>query len=260
MSATLYHGEPNGPSLTVLAAAFEKNVALEQQWIDLAAGARHGNAVPHAVEIDMSIEGEGPVLVVDGTAMADSVFIACYLDDVGSGPALRPIDPYARWEVMAWCRYVIERVAPAAAFLGTRAQLSADLAKLDDLAFAHIVGPVASSDLADRWRAVRANDFPEDKIADSRSKIAQAVDKIEKQLDDGRDWLIGDFGIADLESYAWLAGTVSLVPDAFADAPRTQDWLARVKARPSVARALSLASTATPELAWAPGPEINRWG
>ena len=92
---------------------------------------------------------------------------------------------------------------------------------------------------------MRADDFPEDKIADSRGKIAQAVVKIEQQLDDGRDWLMGDFGIADLESYAWLAGTVSLVPEAFADAPRTRDWLARVKARPSVARALSLASTAT---------------
>ena len=26
MSSTLYHGEPNGPSLTVLAATFEKGV------------------------------------------------------------------------------------------------------------------------------------------------------------------------------------------------------------------------------------------
>ncbi len=260
MSVTLYHGEPNGPSLTVLAAAFEKNIAAELHRVDLAAGDRHRAAMPHAVEIDMSIEGEGPVLVAGGVAMADSVFIACYLDDSGTGPALRPADPYARWEVMAWCRYVIERVAPAAAFLGTQAHLADRLAAMDDAAFAHLVGPIASTDLAERWHAVRAYDFAEEKLADSRAKIAQAVVKVEAQLQDGRDWLMGDFGIADLESYAWLAGMVSLLPDAFADAPRTAAWLARVKARPSVARALALASDDTPENAWAPGPEINRWG
>jgi len=121
MTSILYHGEPNGPSLTVLAAAFEKQVDLALERIDLVAGDRHGVRVPHAMEIDQSIEGEGPVLVVDGTAMADSVFIACYLDDVGTGPALRPTDPYARWQMMAWCRYVVERLAPAASYLGLHA-------------------------------------------------------------------------------------------------------------------------------------------
>jgi len=51
-----------------------------------------------------------------------------------------------------------------------------------------------------------------------------------------------------------------LVPEAFADRPRTAAWLARVKARPAVARALALATSAAPEHIWAPGPEINRWG
>jgi GST-like protein len=260
MSAILYHGAPNGPSLTVLAAGFEKQVGLELRPIDLGAGERHAGAVPLSTEVEMSIEGEGPVLVADGVAMADSVFVACYLDQVGAGPALRPADPYERWQMMAWCRYIIERVAPAAAFLGTEAHLAPALARLDDAAFAQLVDGIASVDLADRWRAVRAGDFPEDKAADSRAKIVQAAAKIEAQLADRRDWLMGEFSIADLESYAWLAGMVTLVPEAFADTPRTNDWLARVKARPSVAQALALAEDGAPQNAWAPGPEINRWG
>ena len=256
----LYHGEPNGPSLTALAAAFEKQVALDLRPIDLAAGNRHAAAMPHDVEVTMSIEGEGPVLVVDGVAMTDSVFLACYFDEIGTGPALRPADPYARWDMMAWCRYVIERVAPAAAFLGTQAHLAPALVAIDDDAFAGLTGAIVSTDLADRWRAVRSGDYPDARIADSRDKIGQAVTRIEAQLGDGRDWLMGPFGIADLESYAWLAGMVALVPSAFEAAPRTRDWLARVKARPSVTRALSLARTAAPQDVWAPGPEINRWG
>ena len=129
MTMTLYHGEPNGPSLTVLAALFETGTQADLVAIDLAAGARHaGPALGR--EAEMSIEGEGPVLVAEGEAMADSVFLAQYLDEA-SGGALQPADPYARWEMEMWCRFVIERVAPAAAFLGNRAHLTPKLKAME---------------------------------------------------------------------------------------------------------------------------------
>jgi GSH-dependent disulfide-bond oxidoreductase len=251
MSMTLYHGEPNGPSFTVLAALFEKGLDAKRVLIQLAAGERHELDVAKQPEIAMSVEGEGPVLVVDGEAMADSVFIACYLDDVGKGSALRPADSYARWETMTWCRQMIERTAPAAAYLGCRAYPpKADAARLAE---------ISSVDLRARWEDIAAGRFADDKLADSEAKITQAVRKIEAQLD-RRKWLLGEFTIADLESYAWLAGMVALVPAAFAGAPRTVAWLERVKSRSAVARALSVASEGDPLKCWAPGPEINRWG
>jgi GST-like protein len=110
-----------------------------------------------------------------------------------------------------------------------------------------------------RWQQILAGNFSEDHLGDSRTKIRQAVDKIEKRID-GRQWLMGTFSIADIESYAWLAGMVPLVPEAFEARPRTASWLARVKASPAVARALSLARTPDPAASWSVGPEINRWG
>ncbi|MBJ7445096.1 MAG: glutathione S-transferase family protein [Sphingobium sp.] len=249
MTTILYHGQPNGPSFTVLAAAFEKDVALELRAIDLVAGERHSTALPHPLEVDQSIEGEGPVLVVDGVAMTDSVFLACYLDEVGNGPALRPADPYARWQMMAWCRYVIERVAPAAACLGVATARPTA-----------VPAGIASADLAARWRDAVAGSADEAQLTDSRAKIGQAVEKIETQLADGRDWLMGDFSIADLESYAWLAGMRGIVPDAFAASPLTDAWETRLRARPAVMQALGRATVPHPEAIWAPGPEINRWG
>ena len=41
MSMTVYHGEPNGPSLTVLAALFETGLDAALVHIDLAKGQRH---------------------------------------------------------------------------------------------------------------------------------------------------------------------------------------------------------------------------
>jgi GSH-dependent disulfide-bond oxidoreductase len=251
VSTTLYHGEPNGPSLTVLAALFAKEVPASLVRIDLTRGERH--ALPCAQEplVAMSIEGEGPVLVADGEAMTDSVFIACYLDDVGQGAALRPADAYGRWETMTWCRQMIERTAPAAAYLGCRAHSPrADTALLQR---------IGSVDLRARWQQILAGNFSEDHLGDSRIKIRQAVDRIEKRID-GRQWLMGTFSIADIESYAWLAGMVPVVPEAFTARPRTASWLARVKASPAVARALSLARTPDPAASWSVGPEINRWG
>jgi GSH-dependent disulfide-bond oxidoreductase len=251
MSMTLYHGEPNGPSLTVLAAMFEKGLQADLVHIDLAVGARHGLSCARQPEVAMSVEGEGPVLVVDNEGMTDSVFIACYLDDVGNGAPLRPSDACGRWETMTWCRQMIERTAPAAAFLGCKAHPP----KVDPPMLANI----GSADLRWRWEAMGAGAFADDKLADSRAKIAAAVEKIEAKLD-GRNWLMGDFTIADLESYAWLAGMVDLVPEAFAGKKRTVAWMDRIKGRPAVGRALSLARVADPAAYWAPGPEINRWG
>jgi GST-like protein len=151
--------------------------------------------------------------------------------------------------MMAWCRWVIERIAPAGAYLGIK---SSPPPKVPE--------GIVSIDLADRWRQGVNGDFDEAKLTDSRTKIAQAAEKIESQLEDGRDWLMGDFTIADLETYAWLAGMKELVPDAFEGRQRARDWLDRVQRRPSVARALELATVPTPERVWAPGPEINRWG
>jgi GST-like protein len=251
MSMTVYHGEPNGPSFTVLAALFETGLDAALVHIDLEKGQRHNLPVAQQAEVAMSVEGEGPVLIVDDEGMTDSVFIACYLDDVSKGSTLRPKDPYARWEMMTWCRQLIERTAPAAACLGLSAHPPSGEAAM--------LAKVGSVDLRARWQDAAAGLNPEDRLADSKEKIAQAVTKIEARLE-GREWLMGEFSIADLESYAWLAGMVELLPSAFAQRPRTADWMQRVRGRPAVAKALSLARKAAPAACWAPGPEINRWG
>ncbi len=251
MSMTLYHGEPNGPSLTVLAAMFAKQIQAELVHVDLASGGRHALACAQEPLVAMSIEGEGPVLIVEQEAMSDSVFIACYLDDIGHGPALRPAEPYARWEMMMWCRQMIERTAPAAAYLGCRAQ--------PPVASEALLEMIGSADLRARWEQIASGAFSDEQSADSRNKIMQAAERIEARLD-GREWLMGEFSIADLESFAWLAGMVSLVPEAFAGRTRVNAWLARVRSHPAVAKALSLARSADPASSWSVGPEINRWG
>lgn len=259
MGMTLYHGEPTGPSLTVLAALFEAGPAADLHPIDLHLAQRHSSGIPLNLETEYSVEGEGPVLLVDGEALCDSVFIGCYLDDVAPQSGLRPADPYLRWEMMAWCRWMIERLAPGAAALANIAWTTPKLAELDDATFGKMLGAIAAQDLKDRWVETRRGELSDDHRAASEARVHEATVKIEGRLAD-RDWIMGEFSLADLESYAWVAPMQDLLPAAFEDKPRLAAWLERVRARPSVAKALAQARTGQPEHAFAPGPEINRWG
>jgi len=264
MKMKLFYGEPNAASLSVLAAIFEKNIEqnsdLQLQYIDLARGERHQRPELNSVEVAYSVEGEGPVLVVDDEPMADSVFIACFLDEQNSGTKLVPADAHARWQLMTWCRYVIERVAPAAAFLGTKMHFHGDLAALTDAEFAAATDNITCQDLKQRWQDVRAGEFSAEQEMDSRGKITEVVVKLESALAEPGDWIMGEFSLADLETFGWLNGMLDIVPTAFNDAPNTKAWLQRVAARDSVSKALALAQSSNPAQAWVPGPEINRWG
>jgi GSH-dependent disulfide-bond oxidoreductase len=260
MSMILYHGEPNGPSLIVLAALAETGLDIKCRPIDLLAGDRHRiSGLTERLALDMGVEGEGPVLVVDGEAMTDSVFIAQYLDEI-SGAGLQPKDPHAHWEMMMLCRRIIERVAPAAAFLGCMTHAHKELAALDQSEFDSRVADIASPDLKQRWQDLRDGSFPEEQITDSRAKLAYSNSVSEELLANGREWKMGDFSILDLVAYGWHASMRELVPDAFEGMPMEQAWFERMEARPSVQAALARATVAEPHKSWAPGPEINRWG
>lgn len=261
MGAILYHGEPNGPSFSVLAALAESGLDIECRAIDLLAGERHAIAgIAEPLALDMGLEGEGPVLVTDGEAMSDAVFLAQYFDEAAGGCGLQPSDPYVHWEMMMWCRQLIERLAPAAAYLGTLAHTQNALAAMAPEAFHTLAGNIVSEDLRARWQELHDGAVDAAKVADSKAKVDQFAQRAEDRLADGRDWLMGDFSIADLETYGWLAGMRGLEPEAFAGKAKLAAWFDRVAARPSAQAAFARATTADPEHSWAPGPEINRWG
>lgn len=258
MGTILYHGEPVGPSLTVLAALAESGADVECRPINLLKGERHTlPGLTDTTALDMGVEGEGPVLVVDGEAMTESVFIAQYLDEIGNG-SLQPMDAYKHWEMLMWCRRVTERASPAAAFLKCQAHAHLALAAMDDGSFASITSSIASDDLRARWQEVRVGNFPDAQIADSRAKVIGLAQMADTALADGRDWLMGDFSIADLVTYSWLCA--DLVPESVEGKVALIGWIDRMAKRPSIISARSRATVADPDQSWAPGPEINRWG
>ena len=211
MAMIVYHGEPNGPSLAVLAALGESGVDAQCRRIDLLAGERHTLAgVTEPLARDMGVEGEGPVLVAGGEAMTESVFIAQFLDESGAN-TLQPKDAYAHWQMLMWCRRITERCAPAAAFLGCKASAQPVLAGMDEAAFTALSATIASEDLRARWAAVRAGNFPDEQVADSVTKVTDAAKMVDDQLADGREFLVGGrLTLADI-SVAFPIGVATAV-------------------------------------------------
>lgn len=258
----LYHGGPNGPSLAVLAALEESGLGIECRQVRLIYGERHTlPGIEDSQALDFAVEGEGPVLVIDGEALSESVFLAQYFDEATGGCGLQPPDAYARWQMRMWCRQATERLAPASAYLGNIAWSQRQ--KLDGLTpaqFTEMVSPIRSSDLRERWQELFDGAVDAAKVEDSKAKVAQFAERVENQLADGREWLMGAFSIADLETYAWLNPMRFLEHDAFMRRDACIAWLDRVGTRPSVAKVLALADQGDPITIFAPGPEINRWG
>ena len=159
-----------------------------------------------------------------------------------------------------WCRQATERLSPAAAYLGNLAHAQAGSPKCRRREFEALLDTIESEDFRARWQDLRDGAVDAAKVADSKAKVAQFAERIESQLADGREWLMGAFSIADLETFAWLRSMRELEAEAFAGKDRCLAWLERVEARPSVQAALARATVDRPEHVFAPGPEINRWG
>jgi GST-like protein len=262
MAAVLYHGGPNGPSLTVLAALEESGLAIETRNIRLIYGERHTlPGIDRSVALDFAVEGEGPVLVIDGEAMCESVFLAQYFDEAARGCGLQPDDAFERWEMRMWCRQVTERLAPASAYLGNLAwSQTQKFGGWTANERASLLATIRSVDLRERWQELLDGVVDDAKVADSKAKVAQFVARVDDQLADGRQWLMGAFSIADLETFAWLSPMQCLEDAAFDGRKRCSEWIERVYARPSVAAVLDRVNDGDPITIFTPGPEINRWG
>ncbi len=192
--AVLYHGEPNGPSLSVLAALEESGLDIETRPIDLLEGERHTllDVTDRRGARRWRSRVKARCCVIDGEAMSEAVFLAQYFDEAGGGCGLQPKDPYAHWQMLMWCRQATERLSPAVAYLGifaTRRQAGG----MDEAVWRGSWTASKAKISAPAGRIWRDGTIDDAKAADSRAKIAQFAERAENQLADGRGWLMGEF-------------------------------------------------------------------
>lgn len=204
MSLTLYSGPLSLFTAKVRIALGEKGLAYERVEVGWSLRDRY---LPHHPEVArLNPKKQVPVLVDGDVAVYDSTQIFEYLEDRFPDPPLYPRTASER----ARCRR-LEAVA-------------------DELVFPHV------------WARIEEVFYP----AGPDGRDASRADEAERALRahyaefdaelEGRDWLCGDFGVADiaLGVFSYAAATLGVAIDA--TTPRLRAWSEKLAARPAVAR------------------------
>jgi glutathione S-transferase len=249
----LHHGPPNGCHLKPLILLKERGIPFESRPYDPGAFPLEDAPFAREPEVAFNLEREGPVLVDEGRAVTDALFMNLYLDETHPGPRLAPATPEGHWALLMWGRFVGEVLAPAVHSLGCAAWPPA--------AGHAAIEALESVERRSGWLAATGGES-EAVLADSRRKAGLAVRKIELALDPG-PWLLGaDYTLADIEVFGHALSLPKLVPELAnpAGSPRLIAWLARMHARPAVQAALAVGGVPHPEEVFIPGPEHSRWG
>jgi glutathione S-transferase len=162
--------------------------------------------------------GEVPVLVDGDVSLYDSTVILEYLNERYPQPPLLPDDVAMR----------------------ARARLLEDSGDW-------YMNTAVSDLIAEVFRKTDPTRRDAARLADAAARIGRGYDGLEALLD-GRDWLCGEFGIADIGCFlpASFATTLGVPPGE--GHVRVGAWLARLNARPSVARDVASMTRALQEL------------
>ena len=260
----LYHWEPNVFSLKALIALNEKGLEYRSHYVDVLNFEQFGAAMPKLnLEAEHNPEQEGPVLVDGDAVISESFFMMEYLDDAYPEPPLKLRTPYGDWQVQVWGRFIGERVAPAVSTLGGRRYLAPQLKDKRINSPEQLLDKMGTEERRNAWAEAIEDSYSDEAIADSRRKAGLLVERVEQALEGGRQWLVEDvFTLADIDAFAMANSLPKLLPEAAnrEAAPNFMAWLERLRARPSVKKALEASRTGRPDEAFAPGPEHARWG
>jgi len=72
------------------------------------------------------------------------------------------------------------------------------------------------------------------------TEMARLYGVLDRILEDGREYLAGDYSIGDIMHYPWLAFPLQLKMPDLIKLPRVVAWLERIAARPAVKKGMSV--------------------
>ncbi|MCW5771148.1 MAG: glutathione S-transferase family protein [Rhodospirillaceae bacterium] len=232
---TLYHHNISVCAQKVRIALEEKQLPYEARHINLM---KAEQVTPEFLKINP--KGVVPAIVHDGAPVIESTVIMEYLDDAFPERPLRPAAPLARARMRVWAQVpdaslhaACGTVSYAAAF-ADQVKAGNDPATLRDRL-------ARLPDRARAWRQQQLLDHGLDApfVADAAKLHDKVLADMEKTLA-GSPWLAGDtYSLAECAIVPYVLRLERLgLGNMWAGRPRVGDWYARVKARPSWAKAI----------------------
>lgn len=241
MTIELYHSPFSTCSQKVRLCLAEKNV----EYIDCRISFAEKE---HLTEEYLAINPNGvvPAIVHNGRPVIDSSVICEYLDEVYPEPRLSGADALERAKVRAWLRF-LEEVPTAAIRIPSFNELfSQHLRSMGEEEFnAHAARlPIRKH----FYQKMTDGKFSDTERQAALERLATTLDRIESALESG-PWIIGDFySLVDIVAIPTVVRMEDIGLAHMWDCrPKIEDWLDRVKSRPSFAVAFFPGSRITPD-------------
>lgn len=232
----LYHDWDSLCSYKVRVCLAEKGL----DWMErLVALGRFENLQPKYLSLNPN--GVVPTLVHDGNVILESSMINEYLDEVFPDLPLKPDDAVARARMRVWVKYqddVVHHAVRPATF-----QLMLKL-RVKRMAPGEIDELMANHPMPERAHAYRTwatGEVDYDAVQGSIDKFNEILDRMGASLAE-RTWLAGDsFSLADVAMVPFVDRVEHLqLAHVWEGRSAIQDWIRRVKERPSYAEGAPL--------------------
>lgn len=191
----------------------------------------------HPEYLKLNPNGVVPTLIHDGDPIVDSSVIMEYIDEVFPDPPLSPGNAKDRASMRAWLRFFEEVPTVAVRYPSYNAAFVRHFVEMNEGDFKRLA---ASKPLRDTFLGEMDKDkgFTEEKIKQAEQSVRKTVLRMESALKD-RPFLLGErVTLADICVLPLLVRMEDLgYQRLWADLPGVQNWLERMRARPSYKKA-----------------------
>jgi glutathione S-transferase/GST-like protein len=233
----VYTWEPNANSGKPLFCLHEKNVPFTYHYIDM--GAHEHHAPPF---LAINPDGTIPAIVHDGLTMTESTPAMEYIDEAFPGPALRPRDPFRRWQMRVLLRFMDNVIAPSLAMIASNRLAAPRFVGQDPADLRQKLNRIPLPERRATWEKLMFQATPPGDIAESERRVSDAIRRFDGILA-ANEWLAGEsFSLADIGVFATFhALPLSLEEEVNEQAaPHLTRWLRACHARPGLQAALAM--------------------
>jgi glutathione S-transferase/GST-like protein len=233
----VYTWEPNANSGKPLFCLHEKNVPFTYHYIDM--GAHEHHAPPF---LAINPDGTIPAIVHDGLTMTESTPAMEYIDEAFPGPALRPRDPFRRWQMRVLLRFMDNVIAPSLAMIASNRLAAPRFVGQDPADLRQKLNRIPLPERRATWEKLMFQATPPGDIAESERRVSDAIRRFDGILA-ANEWLAGEsFSLADIGVFATFhALPLSLEKEVNEQAaPHLTRWLRACHARPGLQAALAM--------------------
>lgn len=191
--------------------------------------------------LKLNPKGVVPTLMHEGVPIIESTLICEYLDETFPEPALRPATPAGRARMRLWSKFIDEGIFEATREISFSAMFREALRKMSEeqrqTRFRNVGDPARRARYLSTYEEGEESMYVFQGIA-AYEKMFKAT---ESELASGATWLCGErFTLGDINLMPFVARMEYLnLLDVWTEKrPKTLEWWARAKARPSFLEAI----------------------